>query len=260
MRLAKMQDDFQRYLLRGAAGIENHVVGTERVPVETRLAIYGGAYGARLTEALRTNFPALAQLLGESDFEELARAYIRSHDSSFPSIRHYGHELEDFLTREPAYAEIPLLAELARWEWAMTETFDAADAQPLDAAAMAQVPPEDWAELRLQWHPSIRRLELLWNVPPLWKALTNEADRPEPSVSPEAGQWLLWRKDLDTYFRSMQSSEAAALDAARAGSTFGALCDALCQEEGEAAAPAKAAGFLREWLQSGLIVGLLRPG
>jgi len=142
----------------------------------------------------------------------------------------------------------------------MTETFDAADAQPLDAAALAQLPPEDWAELRLQWHPSIRRLELLWNVPPLWKAITQETDRPEPSVSPEAGQWLLWRRDLDTYFRSMRTSEAAALDAARAGSTFGALCDALCQEEGEAAAPAKAAGFLRDWLQSGLIVGFLRPG
>jgi hypothetical protein len=259
MRLSRVQDDFQRYLLRGEADIESHVVGTERVPVATRLGIYGGAYGARLTEALQTNFPALAQLLGESDFEELAAAYIRSHDSSFPSIRYYGHALPEFLTREPAYAEVPLLAELASWEWAMTETFDAADAAVLDAGAMAQVPPEEWADLRFEWHPSIRRAQLLWNVPQLWSAIVKETDRPEPSVSAEAGQWLMWRRDLETYFRSMQSSEAAALDAARAGATFGELCDRLCQWEGEAAAPAKAAGFLRDWLQSGFIVKLSGP-
>ena len=260
MPLARVQDDFQRYLLRGDASIEDHVVGTARVPVATRLGIYGGAYGARLTEALQINFPALAQLLGEGDFEELAAAYVRTHDSCFPSIRYYGHELPAFLTREPAYAEVPLLAELARWEWAMTETFDAADAEPLGAEAMAQVPPEEWAELRFEWHPSVRRVQLLWNVPQLWKAITNETERPEPSVSAEAGQWLLWRRDLDTYFRSLQPPEADALDAARAGSTFGELCDGLCQSEGEAGAPAKAAGFLRDWLQSGLIVRLSAPG
>jgi hypothetical protein len=259
-RLTQVQDAFQDYLLRGATDIERHVVGTERVPIETRLRLYGGAYGARLTEALQTNFPALAQLLGESDFEELAVAYIRSHDSSFPSIRYYGHELQEFLTREPAYAEIPLLAELACWEWAMTETFDAADAQPVEAEAMSQVPPDQWAQLRFEWHPSIRRVQLLWNVPQLWKAITKETERPEPSVSAEAGQWLLWRRDLETYFRSMSSSEATAMDAARDGSSFGELCDRLCQWEGEAAAPAKAAEWLRDWLQSGMIVTLAAVG
>ncbi len=259
MRLARVQDDFQRYLLRGDADIESHVVGTERVPVATRLGIYGGAYGARLTEALQTNFPALAQLLGESDFEELAAAYIRSHDSCFPSIRYYGQALEPFLAREPAYAEVPLLAELARWEWAMTETFDAADAVTLDAGALAQVPPEQWAELRFAWHPSIRRVQLLWNVPQLWSAITKETERPEPSVSAEAGQWLMWRRDLETYFRSLQPLEAVAMDAARTGIPFGELCDLLCQWQDEAAAPARAAGFLRDWLQSGLIVELSKP-
>ena len=44
--LAGVQGDFQEYLLRGGAAIEAHVVGTERVPVATRLGIYGGAYGS----------------------------------------------------------------------------------------------------------------------------------------------------------------------------------------------------------------------
>ncbi len=254
--LDRIQDDFQRFLLRGDAAIEHHVVGTERVPVSVRLGIYSGGYGARLTEALQTNYPVLAQLLGESDFEELAAAYIRSHDSSYTSIRYYGKELEEFLTQDATYAEVPLLAELARWEWAMTAAFDASDSQPLGVEALARVPAEQWADLRFEWHPSIRRLQLTWNVPQIWNAITRETERPDPSVAAEPGQWLIWRRELATFFRSVSPSEAAALDAARCGGSFGELCDLLCGLLGEADAPAQAAGFLREWLQSGLIVKL----
>jgi hypothetical protein len=255
-RLDQVQDDFQRFLLRGDAGIEDHVVGTQRVPVSTRLGIYSGGYGARLTEALQTNYPVLAQLLGESDFDGLAAAYIRSHDSSYTSIRYYGNELEAFLAQDPTYAEVPLLAELARWEWAMTETFDAADAPALGIEALGSVPPERWADLRFEWHPSIRRLQLTWNVPQIWNAITHETERPQPAVTAEPGQWLIWRREWATYFRSASPSEAAALDAARSDSSFGELCELLCRLLGEADAPAEAAGYLRDWLQSGLIVKL----
>jgi hypothetical protein len=258
--LSQVQDAFQRYLLRGDAAIENHVAGTERVPIATRLGIYAGGYGARLTEALQSNFPVLSQLLGESDFEALAAAYIRDHDSTCKSIRYYGSALEPFLTQHPTYATAPVLAELARWEWAMTQTFDAADARALDAGAMASVSPEHWSDLRFDWHPSIHRLQLLWNVPQIWSAITKEAPRPEPSLSAEPGQWLMWRSEaLEIYFRSLTSLEAAALDAARGGRSFGEVCDLLCEQLDEAAAPAHAAGYLREWLQSGLIVRLDSP-
>ena len=88
--LAQVQGDFQEYLLRGDRAIEAHVVGTARVPVATRLAIYGDGYGSRLAEALASNFPALAQLLGEADFQALAASYVRAHDSPYFSIRYYG--------------------------------------------------------------------------------------------------------------------------------------------------------------------------
>lgn len=256
-KLTQVQGDFQQYLLRGETSIEQHVLGTERVSVATRLEIYGGGYGARLTEALETTFPVLAQLLGEGDFAELAGAYIRSHDSTFASIRYYGGALAEFLARDPAYAEIPVLSELARWEWMMTETFDAADAPASDASALADLAPGEWAELRFQWHPSIRRLPLWWNVPQIWNALTRQTQQPEAKLAAEAEQWLLWRKDLEIFFRSLAPAEAAALDAARTGSSFGELCELLCTWVDETAAPAQAAGFLREWLQSGLIVGRL---
>jgi putative DNA-binding protein len=259
--LHQVQDEFQRFLLRGDGAIENRVVGTSRVPVATRLEIYGGGYGARLTEALQANFPMLARLLGEADFERMAAGYIRAHDSTFSSIRYYGNQLAQFLEQEATYASVPVLAEMARWEWAMTEVFDSADAVPVEPSAMAQVAPEQWAQLRLEWHPSVRRLALAWDVPQVWKTLASqedspadtEHDRPEVTLAEGDGQWLLWRSELDIFFRSLTAAEVAALDMARDGGTFGEVCDVLCGHTDEAAAPAQAAGFLREWLQAGLI-------
>jgi hypothetical protein len=276
-RLPDIQADFQSYLLKGDSAIESHVVGTGRVPITTRLAIYGDGYRARLVEALQANFPVLSELLGEGDFETLAGAYIRTHDSPFFSIRYYGDTLGEFLAVEPEYAGAPVLAELARWEWAMTEVFDAADAEPIAVSDLARVAPEDWAELRFEWHPSVRRLALSWNAPQIWKAVSEAGepqrsdsateaaasaesevdvggpDIPEVVFNPEPVEWLLWRHELRTFFRSLEPGETAALTAARAGQSFGEVCALLSTEFGATEAPVRAAAFLRNWVESGLL-------
>ena len=253
MSLARLQGDFQEYLLRGAAALEQQVRGSERVPVATRLQIYGGAYRSRLAEALGNNYPALATLLGEADFATLANDYVREHDSEFFSIRYYGEALAQFLARHENYVAAPVLAELARWEWAMSGVFDAADAASVSHAALAQLPPQQWAQLRFTFHPSLARLALCWNVPQLWQALTTEAERPGVAVAAKPQQWLLWRHELNTYYRSLDDNEAAALDAARSGWPFGELCELLCDALGEQAAAAQAATLLRGWVDCGLI-------
>jgi len=252
--LSQVQGDFQHYLLHGDTAVEKHVVGTARVPVATRLAIYGGAYRSRLADALAANFPALARLLGEADFRRLAGEYVRAHDSPFFSIRYYGDALAQFLATREDYTAAPVLAELARWEWAMTGAFDAADATPLAHEALARVSPQRWAQLRFTFHPSLQRLTLWWNVPQLWQALSDDTERPAASLTAEPLEWLLWRQDLSTYFRSLPQTEAAALDGALRGWPFGELCELLCEQLGDAAAPAQAATLLRGWVAAGLIV------
>lgn len=254
-RLARIQADFQAFMLRSTADIEAHVVGTDRAPAAVRLSIYGDGYCLRLIEALQANYPVLAKLLGPADFSALGTAYVRAHDSHFRSVRYYGAELAHFLGAQPEYARAPVLAELASWEWAMTEAFDAADSASIDANALARLAPERWAELRFEFHPSLHRLGLFWNVPQIWKALTHDAERPEPAVQPAPVQWLLWRQNLQTFFRSLQQVEAEALDAARAGGSFGAMCAMLTQYFSEEETPARAAAFLRQWVDSGLVTG-----
>lgn len=253
-----IQQRLQAFLLHGERDIEQHVIGTARVPVATRLGIYGEAYRVRLTEALASNYPALLKLLGEMDFAALATSYIDTHVSRWPSIRHYGAELAHFLTTAETYRDIPLLAELAAWEWAMTEVFDAADDDTLEVAALTTVPPEEWAGLRFDFHPAIRRLDLLWNAPQTWKALTGGGERPQPELTAHRQPWLLSRHQLQILFRSLAGDEAVAFDALRAGATFGDACLVLCEHLTAEQAPIRAATRLRSWTESGLIVGVRR--
>jgi hypothetical protein len=253
-RLADIQEAFQRFLLTADSGIESHVVGTRRVSVETRLGIYGDGYRSRLIEVLQSSYPVLADLLGEADFHTLAAKYVATHESTFFSVRYYGHEMADFLAADTEYSKAPLLCELAKWEWAMTDAFDAADAEPIDSGVFAQVAPEDWAELRFEWSPSVQLLALEWNVPELWKAVTEDTEHPEPSLSLQPASWLIWRRELQIYFRPVAAEEAAVIAASRAGQSFGELCVLLCEHLDESEASLHAAGFLRGWVQSGLIV------
>ena len=68
--------------------------------------------------------------------------------------------------------------------------------------------------------------------------------------------WLLWRQDLQNYFRSMPADEAAALDAALRGWNFGELCEALAEYLPMDEIPLRAASLLRAWADSGIIVAL----
>jgi hypothetical protein len=187
------------------------------------------------------------------DFQSLASADVRSPESPYFSIRYYGDHLEQFLATDAQYRDAPVLAELARWEWTLGQVFDAADALPVTHEALAGVLPQEWAQLRFGWHPSVQRLDLHWNAPQIWQAATEDSDPPAVSFSEHKQPWLAWRQDLTTYFRSLSKTESAVLDAARKGWPFGELCTVLCEEVGDAEAPMQAATLLRGWIASGLI-------
>lgn len=255
-RLENVENDFQNFLLRGMADIESAVVGTVRVPIATRLAIYGDAYRSRLIETLQSHYPALVALLGEEEFGALGGAYVATHTSTFASIRFYGASLAALLASEPGYAARPWLAELARFEWAMTEVFDAADRAPINVPALGAIAPQEWARLGFEFDPSVRCLELTWNAPALWRALTDGKPAPAPEAQQQEVTWLLWRRELQIFFRPLTALEAQALGALSSGASFGEFCEALAAALDATQAAPRAAGFLREWVESGLIVGI----
>ena len=251
--LASLQDQFQAYLLSSAEFIHHEIISTETVSAKERLDIYGSGYQYRLIDALAAAYPVVADYVGSLEFEALMREYIKQYPSPFRSIRWFGDQLADFLFVHPDYQDALYLSELARLEWETTLAFDAPDSEVMSLEGMQVIPPEAWPTMRLKPHPSVRCLSFSWNVVDIWQAITQDEEPPAPIENETPSKWLLWRKELENQFCSLEDSEAWAIDAMFQGMTFGEMCEGLCQWIDEQDAPLYAASLLKSWILEGVI-------
>jgi hypothetical protein len=251
--LPRQQLAFQDYILRGEGEFLAEVVGNERLDAHSRLGIYVDGYRLRLIEALEADFVALRAHLGPQRFEALCRAYIDAHPSGHWSLRYFGQHLAAFLAGAAPWREEPFVAELARFEWALVDAFDAADGPLAQLQDMAGIAPQHWPQLVLRPHASVQRLDLAWNAPAVWKAIKDEAPPPAPAREPQPLGWVVWRQGLQNYFRSASVEEAFALDAMLRGESFGAICEGLLEWIDAQNVAVHAAGLLKLWLTDGLV-------
>ena len=283
--LTALQFEFQSFLLDGNERMLDRVTGTVKVSAEKRLAIYYAAYRLRLLEALASNYPVLRAWIGEEEFENAGIAYLAAHPSRHFSIRWFGHRLPEFLAATDLWRDTPYIAEMASLEWALSEAFDAENGAVMGIEDMASIPADAWPTMRLQLHPAVRRLDLNWNVPAIWKAINQNLNveiytascRGETSAmpagentrhtetlrdvpTPEAGEhpqaWLIWRQDLKTWFRSLSVDEAWALDAARRSEDFATICEGLLEWIDARNVALHAAGLMKQWITDGIVSGI----
>ncbi|MGD8578301.1 MAG: DNA-binding domain-containing protein [Lysobacterales bacterium] len=230
---------------------------TGPVDTDSQLEIYANAYAMRLVEALRCNYPAVHRALGDEEFDVMGKRYLDLHPSKHPSIRWFGARLANFLQHQEPYAQAPVLADLASFEWAVRHTIDAADAECVTAEFLKSVPADGWGDLRFDLHPSVSLLALQWNAPQLCSALTDETASPDGSnVQPirQVMHWLVYRKpNLASGWHSLSDLQSAALEAIRRGATFADVCEHFAGEDDQDAA-LQAAGLLRLGVELGVLV------
>ncbi len=251
--LAQLLAEFRRHLLDQPSDIQTHIVDAGSVDAAGRLSVYANAYRSRLLEALDANYPELHKWLGDEEFRRIGQAYIEQHPSQHYSIRWFGHRLSEFLRATVPWNEEYSMQALADFEWATSEVFDAANADVVAIDHIASLPPPTWPTMRMQFHPSLRRRQLTWNAPPIWRALTRNETPDEPSETESPITWIVWRQAFAIYYRSLDVDESWALDAALNGANFAELCEGLCEWIDAEHVAARAAGFLRQWVQDGLI-------
>jgi hypothetical protein len=239
--LADLQRAFQDYVLAAGDGFTGSVRDTSKADRVTLLDVYRDGYALRLIEVLTTDYPGVLAMAGPAGFDRMARAYIAAHPSRHPSVRWFGRDLADFLAATPPYDSSPAAAEMARFEWALGEAFDCPDQAPIVADAVMSVPPEAWETISFAQLPSLRRLDLAFDVPPSWQRREEvEPGALEVAALPGPVAWVIWRPELVSNFRSLEPDEAAMLDAMIEGRPFPALCEALLPyvEEDQAPLPA----------------------
>ncbi len=256
MRLNDWQLAVEAYLL-GAdaqpnAALQASLLGSPTLSVNQGLQIYRHAYRARLLGVMRDDFPAVHYWLGDDEFAVLVQAYLAAYPSRHFSLRWLGERFAEFIQQRFAPEHGAPLVELAQLEWAFTLAFDALPGTPLSLEQMAELPAAEWPGLQVQLLPCVQRLPLHYNSVALWQAAKAEAEFPPSTRLAEPTLCVLWRHQLVCHYRSVASDEASALlGMCDSGWNFAELCEQLAAH-GELA-PAKAAGWLKQWLSEGLL-------
>ena len=253
--LSQLQADFQAYLfddVKGAA-FKARIINDKKVGAKKRLGIYYDAYRLRIIDALSNVYPNLKKLLGDDLFNSTARSYIDAYPSTFRNMRWVGDKMCEHLAK--TLRQHPIAAEMATFEWALGLAFDAEDTPILGLPDLAAIPPENWADLRFSFQPSIQLLPMQYNVLKVWQAL--DVDETPPKTIKINTPYIVWRQEWSSYFRSIDMAELTALKQMITGASFGELCEQLQENASEDEATMQAAQYLSSWLNGGLITAII---
>ncbi|MCC9595271.1 MULTISPECIES: DUF692 family multinuclear iron-containing protein [unclassified Rubrivivax] len=137
-----------------------------------RLAVHRHNVDAAWARALADGFPVVRRLVGEAFFDTMALAFARQAPPCGPVLGDWGDGFAAAIAGYGPAQGLPWLAEVARLERARVRAALAADATPLDAAAVQShlVHPQRLPGARLRLHPSLAALSFEHAALSIWAA------------------------------------------------------------------------------------------
>ncbi len=170
------QAAFAAALLDPALPVPVGVTSARGVGDAKRFAVYRNNVAVGLGKALASRFPVVERLVGTAFFAGMARVYIADNKPTSPLIFAYGDNFPDFIAGFAPAAGLPYLADVARLEAAWTRAYHAADAAPLDIAALTALDPPALAEARLEPHPAAKLISSRFPAGSIWQAHQGDAE------------------------------------------------------------------------------------
>ena len=187
-------------------------------PAGARFSVSRNNVAVSLTEALEQTFPVIRKLIGDENFKPVAGIYLRAQPPASPILSRYGESFPAFLEGFQPLAHLGYLADTARLERALVESYHAADAAPLDPAVFAQTAPDALPRLTLEFAPAVRLLRSPWPIHGIWRYNTEDG---APQPPHDAQDILVTRPDYDPVPRLLPPGGAAFIAALLRGAPLG---------------------------------------
>lgn len=247
--LAEFQARFCSALLN-----DTHALPLEGAPVPGAmgLAVHRHNVLGGLTEALGAQYPVIRRLVGEEFFAMTALEFLRDGLPQGPVMIGFGAAFPAFLEGFPPAATLPYLGDVARLEYAMHESYHAADVKALDRQALVGHAAEALAQLTLVFHPSLRLVASEYPIGMIWRLNQPENDLLDTAELPDHGECLLIARPDDVVETTVLTTPAFDFLSALAG---GATLSAAQSVSGD---DFDGAGVLLNFLDSGLVAGIKR--
>jgi Putative DNA-binding domain len=144
-----------------------------------RFPIYQNNISQGLINSLRVRFPVAEQLVGSAFFTAMAGAYVAACKPTSAVLIYYGASFGKFVADYEPAKSLPYLPELVQFENTWWHAYHAAEASPLTIAALSEVAPEEWGNLKFQFHPSVKLFHAKQSAATIWQwhQIANNSER-----------------------------------------------------------------------------------
>lgn len=167
---------------------------------------YRGNAAALAARALAAAHPVLAGLLGDAAFGALARDLWQAHPPVLGDLGCWGGALADFLAGPAGLPDEPVLADLARLEWALHRAGFAADTSaPVHGLALLE--SHDPAALSLSWTAGAGLLSSRFPIVSVHAAALAGERLPSEDLGSEHAWW--WRRGWRVEVVRLDAAQAA---------------------------------------------------
>jgi len=237
-----------------AAEAAEFIKPNSRLTSFERLEIYNRQYWFRILDLFAEDFPGLRAVVGQKQFDRIARKYLTECPSQSFTLRNLGSRLPMWLDEHAEFVEPDgdLALDMARLEWAHIEAFDSAECQPLTPTQIAGLHSN--AKLSLQ--PYIRLLKLRYAVDDILLELKDSTQDFAVLNRRLRTKWLMQfggperiflavhRAEFSVHYKRLESGEFAVLAALGRGLAIG---DAIESALGQIGEGENYAGKVQQW-------------
>ncbi|GAC1578382.1 MAG: DNA-binding domain-containing protein [Sphingomicrobium sp.] len=214
--LATFQTHFSDAILNQASA--------DPLTLQPGFAVYQNTAIKAAIDALRANFPTIAELVGEETFAAVASIFAHEYRPESAVLNDYGAQFSDFLAASPLADDLPYLPDVARIERLWMESFLAMDAVALVPDELANIAPDLFERIAL--HPASRHAWLDTPAVTIWLAHQQSPfDELEPEWQSEGVH--VSRVDGRVSVVRISQGEFILLDALAAGVAFREAVDAI---------------------------------
>ncbi len=156
-----------------------------------RFDIYRNNVAVSLTQALETGFPVIRKLVGDEFFKAMAGVFLRAHPPEDPRLQLYGRRFPGFLAGFKPVRHLPYLADVAKLELGLRQSYHAADVVRLSVTGLT---PEAVLVLKPILAPASLVIRSRFPIYDIWRVNT-KADAPKPGTDPQ--DVLITRPEFD---------------------------------------------------------------
>jgi hypothetical protein len=168
--LLELQQQLRRAVLGGDTTALVAAIRGDGLDPAARLRICRNHAFATLGAVLEGAFPVVCRLVDKRFFAYAAHEYLREHPPHSRCLVEYGADFADFLAGFEPCKDLPYLADVARFEWALNMAATVREASALKIEALAGIPPERAALLKLALQPSVSYFTSGWPIDAIWLA------------------------------------------------------------------------------------------